>query len=278
MNQGKLQSLQYGLKNSYQAASIIRLADEISYNCLINPDRVQPDYDNKVISIEHSAGFQPGETFYWPATNTYWLVYLQELTELAYFRGYIRHCGHKIVIQDTDYYVYIKGPSETSSSWSTSNDIAYNKLNQTLLMYITKNEETLSFLKRFSTIELANQKWKIEVTDSVSIPGIIEVSLVEDFNNPLEDLMETPVIAPINQALPHIDGPAFIKPYEKVSYAAALVTGGTWAVNTTKVKILSSTDTSVDIEVTTGKSGSFELSYNRVGYDPIVLLIRIESI
>jgi hypothetical protein len=35
---------------------------------------------------------KPGDVFTWKKTNTHWLVYLQDLEEIAYFRAEIRRC------------------------------------------------------------------------------------------------------------------------------------------------------------------------------------------
>lgn len=61
---------------------------------LINPNKISQDYDEKIVSVGYEFNFQPGDIFEWVGTNSYWLIYLQDLTELAYFRGKIRRCSH----------------------------------------------------------------------------------------------------------------------------------------------------------------------------------------
>ena len=51
---------------------------------LINPDKVKQDYDDKMVSIDYEHGYEPGDVFEWKKTNTYWLIYTQEITEDAY--------------------------------------------------------------------------------------------------------------------------------------------------------------------------------------------------
>ena len=41
---------------------------------------------------EEEIGLRPGHTFTWKETDTHWLVYLQYLEELAYFRAAIKSC------------------------------------------------------------------------------------------------------------------------------------------------------------------------------------------
>ena len=41
------------------------------YRALINPDKVKQDYDDKIISIDHMAKYEPGDVFEWKRTGTY---------------------------------------------------------------------------------------------------------------------------------------------------------------------------------------------------------------
>ena len=50
MNEDKLRSLKKALLYSYQSATAI-LEDGREFRCLINPDKIKNEYDNKYISI-----------------------------------------------------------------------------------------------------------------------------------------------------------------------------------------------------------------------------------
>jgi hypothetical protein len=50
MGESKLKSLKKSLLYSYQAATAV-LEDEREFRCLINPDKLKNEYDNKIISI-----------------------------------------------------------------------------------------------------------------------------------------------------------------------------------------------------------------------------------
>ena len=50
---------------------------------------------------------------YWKSTDTYWLVYLKQFTEDAYFRAEIRRCDAVLDINGKSYPVYVRGPVET---------------------------------------------------------------------------------------------------------------------------------------------------------------------
>jgi len=56
--------------------------------------------------------------FEWENTNTHWLIYLQDLTELAYFRGDIRRCQYQVFWlnengEKKSTYLTVRGPVET---------------------------------------------------------------------------------------------------------------------------------------------------------------------
>lgn len=278
LNQGKLWSLRSAFKNSYQYAKIEKLPTNQSFDSLINPDKLKPDYDNKIVSVEFSAGFEAGDTFFWPANNTHWMIYLQELTETAYFRAYIRRCRYSVKVNDTDYYVYLRGPEETDQRWNQKAGVVWNDMNHSLVMYIKSNEETREFFKRFNKIKINGQTWEIAATDALSVGGIIEVNLAEDFNNSLEDLQTVPEVTPVDVTVPHIDGPITVKPFETTTYEIKLAADGTWSLSNDKVKIVNSTSTLVEIEVVTSKSGAFDIVYSRDGQTDITLPVIIESL
>lgn len=278
LNVAKLKSLRGALENSYQSTSIMKLSNGILYKALINPDKLKPDYDNRIVSIEYSAEMRAGDTLYWQSNNTYWLVMLQELSEIAYFRANIRRCRHKIVINNMDYYVAVQGPTETKIKWSQNSDLVWNQLNHSLTIYVTKTEDSLNFFQRFNLISLDNKNWQVETVDAISTPGIIQATLGEYFTNSLEELQSQPVITPVDITLPHIAGEVFIKPYDIVTYESKLISGGVWSISDiTKAKILESSDTQVKLEIITGKSGIFTLSYTTLS-ETVNLDIHIESL
>ena len=90
----KKRSLDRAIWNSYQGAEIKINNDNKPIRCLINPNKLKQDYDDKIISIGFEHGLKCGDVFEWLNTNTHWLVYLQDLTELAYFRGDIIKCSY----------------------------------------------------------------------------------------------------------------------------------------------------------------------------------------
>jgi len=102
----KKRSLNKSLLYSYQSATAV-LSDGREFRCLINPNKISMEIDDKVLSIPFediclnrkkpvdgitSMGKEPigvkcGDVIRWKENNTCWIIYSQYLQETAYFRG-----------------------------------------------------------------------------------------------------------------------------------------------------------------------------------------------
>lgn len=257
----KYNSFKSALNNSYQA-EWVEFRDE-KYRCLINSNKLNLDYDEKEISIDYNSNIQVGDVIYWNRTNTHWIIYLQKIEEEAYFRGLMRQCDTFIEINGYDYWLYLRGPVEKTIDWSNAHDISFNNLNYTLMFYIKQNEDTLEFFKRFKKVKIKDTMWEIQAVDTYSQPGLIEVYLKEAFNNEFEDAESLP-----KEDLPsivdtHIKGPRKVKAYDTnlVYTIDKNLANGKFVVNSNKVKIVKMNESSCTLEITSGKSGKFKLSY-----------------
>lgn len=278
LNKGKLKSMLSSQGNSYQAEWITLDRNNEKWRCLINPDKLKEDYDQKEISIEFESGLKEGETFYWDRTKTHWITYLQDYAEEAYFRATIRRCNYQIEVNGHPYWVYLRGPVETSLIWRQKHSIETNDLNYTLIVYITKNEETEAFFKRFQIIKFDNHNWRVAATDRYSQRGIIEVYLDEYFDNIDEDNMVIPEIEEPGRRDPQIRGPHSVKVYdENISYSIKNASKGSFVVNSNKVKIISADESSLVIDIITGRATSFTIVYKREGEDDVTLPVTVES-
>lgn len=305
MQLDKLRTLKKALIYSYQAATAI-LEDGREFRCLINPDKNKLDYDDKIISIpykdiclnkeksaektsqgEEEIGMKVGDVFTWKETNTDWLVYLERLEEDAYFRAEIRKCNNEIEINDKKYKVYTHGPDVESILWHTRRGFgSWSDLNYDLTMWVTKNEDTEAFFHRFNKIEIKGNPWEICAADFDSTPGLIEVQLKETFRNTIADEKKAeeealkqivPEPGEEEQTLPHIIGDAIVYPYDTKTYTIVNLNGGTWKLSNNKAKITTQTDSEVTIVITTSKSGSIDLIYNKDEND-IIYNITIKSL
>lgn len=275
---GKLLSFKSALWNSYQAEWISFDNDETGarHRCLINPDKLKENYDQKEISIDFKEGLSEGQTFYWIRTNTHWIVYLQRYEEEAYFRAQIRRCDYQLFDK---YWIYVRGPVETAIIWRQKHQIEMNDLNYSIMFYIEKNEETLEKLSRFNIVRFEGHNWRVAATDKYSQPGLIEVYLEEYFDNEMEDAIIQPEIIKPDTSQPYVDGPQLVKPWDtNVSFAIVDKAGGEFVVDSSKVKISQADETSCVLEILTGKSTKFDLIYRVDGEDDVILPITVQSL
>lgn len=299
----KQRSLNKALFYSYQAETAI-LADGREFRCLINPDKLKNDYDDKIISIPfediclnskrkgktsegiEKIGMKVGDVFQWKETGTYWLVYLQRLEENAYFRAEIRKCRYEVDINKNKYRVYLCGPAENAIVWHTKKNmkgsgVTWNDLNYDLTMFITKDECTEDYFHRFTKVKISGKPYEVQAVDAISTEGIIEVALKEDYTNEVQDIIDKidiPNKEPIDELLPYIKGPSVVYPYDEVHFSIENDYGGHWEVNSNKVYIISQTDLTVELMIKTGRSGEFDLIYKKEDEEDIILHIIINSL
>lgn len=274
----KLKSLQAALKDSYQGEWIT--LNKQKYRCLINPDRLTNNFDEKMVSIEFESKMKAGDVFYWDRTKSHWLVYLQQTTEEAYFRAQIRKCDWTLKINNCCYWVYLRGPIEQTEVWNTKKNLSFNELNYSLLVYITKTEETNEFFQREQKIKFDGHNWKVIAVDRYSVNGVLEVYLKEDYDNSMEEEMIPPIIEPVYSSQPYIEGPQVVHAFDtKLEYKVRNnQSDGTFVVNSNKVKINSVNSEKCELEILTGKSGEFELIYRADGAEDICLRVHIVSL
>lgn len=185
----KLRSLQAVLKNSYQTR-YIKTDKHAAWPCLINKNSLKSDYDKEYISIEYASGLEAGDTFECLDDSTHWMIYLPIITETAYLRAEIIRCRYTLDINGKTYWVYFQGPTETDLRWFIKNQININELNLSGTIYIKNDENTKQFFHRFTHIKLDGHIWEVQVTDSISVPGILELEVQEYYDNTIAELPE----------------------------------------------------------------------------------------
>ena len=269
MIRDKRRSLDKATLYSYQGALVkkqlydfqpvmegVREADPV--RALINPNKLKQDYDDKIISIGFEHGFKTGDVFEWCNTGTYWLIYLQDLTELAYFRGDIRKCSYEIEWDDENgrqrTFIALRGPVETKIDYIQKHGISVDNPNHSLHILMPKTTASLKRFKRYSKFYLQdlvegedNICWRVEATDSFSTPGILEITAVEYYANEHEDDIENGKVGalitkPIDPNVGTdsefvIIGETFIKPKKEYIYYIDGSQVGQWYL-TKKVPVL----------------------------------------
>ena len=287
----KLRGLKRALLYSYQAATAI-LSDGKEFRCLINPDKNKPAYDNKILSIpykdiclnaprvgktsegEINIDIKPGDVFTWKETNTHWLVYLEYIEEDAYFRSEIRRCDQEVKIEDNSYWVYIRGPVETSIEWTQKAGIEWNTLNYSLVMYITADEITNNYFERFKTIKILDPRynkektWQVVGVDPYYGDGIIQVFLDEYFENSIADAVAAENSAevgeenPVDEITAYINGPTEVQQYSKAYYEIHNAEEGHWYLKwKDEEQDLKSSLKIIPLNISIGELGTFTLIY-----------------
>ncbi len=272
MIKDKRETLDRVILYSYQGARIKKTNSEEIAPALINPNRVTQDYDDKIVSVGYEYEYAAGNIFEWVNTGTHWIIYSQDMTELAYFKGKVRRCRYQIEwladgVKNATYAAVI-GPSEAridSQKWSGG---VMDIPNYSLKILVPQNEKTLKFFKRYNEFYLKDNEtcWRIEATDSISIPGIIEVTAVEYYGNEFEDkdgvvgaLIQDPMIPEPSSA--QIIGEVFIKPKMKYTYTYTGSENASWSFDP-KLPIEVEIDgTSISISWLKTYSGQFVLKY-----------------
>lgn len=280
MIRDKRRSLDHATFYSYQAAKVVKTdaTDRKPVRALINPNKLKQDYDDKIISVGFEYNFKPGTVFEWLGTKTHWLVYLQDLTELAYFRGDIRKCSYEIVWEDEEgvhkTYAAIRGPVETKINFIQKHGISVDTPNHSLSILMPKNDYAMAYFKRYNKFYLQGDEtcWRVEATDWISTPGILEVTAVEYYANETEDDIEAGIVGalipeitdPNSEEEVGIKGETFIKVKTSYKYKFNGYESHRWELGSkcpVKIEIDPKDPRNVTITWTQGYSGQFDLYY-----------------
>lgn len=280
MIKDKRRTLDRAVLYSYQGAKIQKVGEETTARALINPNKLVMDYDNKILSVGFEYEYKPGDVFRWLNTDTYWIVYLHDLTELAYFRGEIRKCRYTISWKDGDEkfttYAAVRGPVETKIDYIQKEGISVDTPNHSLNLILPKNDKTLKYFQRYKKFYLRTLEeneaeicWRIEGFDTISTPGIIEINAVEYYINTNEDDLDEGVAGglivdpiPPEPASELIIGENFIKPKITYTYEYVGEEESTWEVISENKTIQVTKDgKSVSIKWMQSYSGQVTLKY-----------------
>ena len=274
----KRKTLSRAVNYSYQGAYVRKLDDTNTNKALINPNKLKQDYDDKIISIGYEYNYKAGDIFEWIGTNTYWLIYLQDLTELAYFRGQIRKCLYEIHWEDEDGLhktkVAARGPVETKIDYIQKHEISIDNPNYSLHLLIPYNEENKKFFQRYTKFYLQNDDvcWRVEAVDRYSTPGIIEVDAVEYYANDHEDDIDNGLVGSLieekqdpNIVELEIQGDTFIKPKTThiYIYSGDQIASWSWDKKL-PIKTTINEDNSISIKWTSSYSDQFDLYYGDI--------------
>lgn len=286
----KRRSLDKALIYSYQGANILKVEDDKTtypVRALINSNKLKMDYDDKILSVGYEFGFKPGDVFEWMGTNTYWIIYLQDLTELAYFRGDIRKCSHMICYTDENgthsTYAAIRGPVETKINSIQKYGISVDNPNYSLNILLPKTKENLEYFRRYSKFYFDNIEdgapdicWRVEAVNWISMPGVIEIVAVEYYSNQMEEKQKLEDAGHIQafslRTVPEdkgeqiINGESTIRPKKEYKYEASSIAKKEWSVLEgvpVKLRVDSENPKICYVTWISGFSGQFDLYFGK---------------
>lgn len=219
INKQKLNSLKLALKNDYNTRFISTPTRGV-WPCLINTNNLKSDYDKEYVSVEFESGLEAGDVFETLDNGMHWMVYLPIITETAYLRSEIIRCRYTLEVNGEEYWIYFQGPTETDLRWFQKNQINANELNLSGTIYIKNDANTKKFFKRFTRVKLDGHVWEVQVTDPISVPGILELEMQEYYDNTIEELPEikyNPLVSV--DPSPEIWGETVVKPDTTVGYS-----------------------------------------------------------
>ena len=251
----KLRSFYAALRNDYNSRTILTPLGE-EFQALINDDNTKSDYDKRYVSVDFAAELNPGDVFECIDDNTHWMIYLQDLVEIAYLKAEIIRCRYQLTIDDTDYWIYFQGPTETTVRWNFKRDLNWNDLNLSGTVYIKKTEQTQDYFNRFTRLKINGHTWQVKVVDTLTVPGVIELEVQEYFDSITEDLIEINHIDTQNEII----GPQQVYPYESYVYTVEDTTGE-FSIDNNNAGFISQGNGQCKIEIITSKKGSFNLKY-----------------
>lgn len=306
MIRDKQRTLHRALLYSYQAASIemVQKNSEVleldpsgvdadmgifgEVRALINPDKVKQDYDDKIVSIDYEHGYEPGDVFEWKKTGTQWIIYTQEITEDAYFRGEIRRCRYKIRFKDQDgswcaTYAAIRGPVETQINSIQKNQERIDVPNLSLNILMPRNEKTLHAFDRYSEFIFAGKCWRVEAPDSISMKNIIEVNAEENYwNDTTDDLekeMKDGLVFEPTDPTPDskIIGETFIKPKIAATFSVDIADGEWKILEDVPACLLVTGNQTATVTWNKTTSGQFTLQWVK-GNDVREKVVVVESL
>lgn len=289
MIQAKRKSLDRALVNSYQAAEISHIGSSVVQKALINPNLLKQDYDDKILSVGYEHNYKAGDVLLWHRKKedgttdvSYWLIYLQDLTELAYFKGNIRRCNYWVNWEDEygrlhQTWLTTRGPVETKINSLIKPGYTIDTPNHTLNILMPKTESTLKKFQRYSRFymqgadDLTNSIcWRVETVDSISMPGVLEITAQEyyadDQNDNLEEgIAQNVEIIRLPESVDYvIVGENVIYPKKSYTYTYDGDEDGQWVYDGTLPIVAKIDGKSITITWSAMYSGNFELTFGSV--------------
>jgi hypothetical protein len=89
----------------------------------------------------------------------------------------------------------MSGPNEKKIVWKNKQNVEWNDLNYSKLLYITRNDETVHYFKRFDRVIVNGQPWQVQAYNenygskgNQPDSGIMRVALKEAYTDTTEQI------------------------------------------------------------------------------------------
>ena len=273
MIQGKKEGFEAALLSGSNSQTIAINGEE--YKVLINDNKLTQNYDEKIISAPLEMGLKTGDIVYWLETDSYWIVFLEDISELAYTTAYMRKC-HSEPITNTNIgtvdkiWAAVFGNEDNLIQSVVKTNVAIDSSKLTLQLLVSSTQENnINIFKRYNKFVLGGITWEIQAVNAIDLKNILVVYAQEDISfiedNPIENKDTTSG---------SIRGKLIIKPLETAIYTVSDDTPiSKWAVDNKNISIVDIKDREIEIKWTSTKSGEFLL-----GYGDHVQKIIVESL
>ena len=266
---GKEHSFKDALKYAYNSQTIV--FNEKENKVLINHNKLNPDYEDKIISAPHDYELKTGDIVNWKETNSDWIIYLKDYAELAYFRAYMRRCN-ALITKTSDGIVQVKaaviGPNDTNISSTIKSNNVIDTPNLNIQLLISNTEDNKNIFQRYSKFELEDKTWEVQSVNTIDLEGILIVYAQENYEIIEENNKE--VNTDTTEGV--IKGKLNIKPLETVTYSILdnSITGA-WTIEENKpVTIINNNDREITVKWENMKSGEFIISFGEYSQKIIV--------
>lgn len=259
MRQGKTDGFKSALKFGSHSQTIV--CKDKEYKVLINDNKLTQDYDEKIISAPKESGLTTGDIVYWKETNSYWIVYLNDISELSYTNAYMRKCYHEPIIKTNNgsahVWAAVFGKEEHLIQSIIKTQVVIDTSKLTVQLLIPKTEENFENFKRYNKFILNGIAWEIQAVNSIDLENILIIYAQEDTN-----LIEDKPIENTDTTFGSINGKLVIKPLEETTYSVSDETPlSDWKVSNKNISIVNIDDREITIRWTSAKSGEFTISY-----------------
>lgn len=238
---------------------------------LINDSKLNPNYEDKIIAAPYDYNLKPGDIVEWKETNSYWIVYLQDASELAYFRAQMRKCHNELITQTSLGPVSVRASVDGSDAALIKSDLSSGNVvdipNLTIQLFIPNTEDNCRIFKRYTKFNLDNKTWEIQSVNAIDMQGILIVYAQENY-----EIVEQTEKENNDTTEGVIKGKLIIKPLEEVNYYLLDNSiAGFWTIEENKpVTIINNNDKEITIKWNSMKSGSFTLSFGDYSQNIIV--------